>query len=115
MAVCSAYYLDWPSMSQYIIEGSRLFLFNLENVEPECMYDEWTYETGYWALETLPITFLIALWLMSHILHCARAGSKAMKNGKVHRKGVKRTIRLKDPKKISSEKKLDLTRNSEAV
>ena len=115
MAVCSAYYLDWPSMSQYIIEGSRLVLFNLENVEPECMYDEWTYETGYWALETLPITFLIALWLMSHIFHCMRAGSKAIQNGKVHRKGVKRTIRLKDPNKISSEKKLDLTRNSEAV
>ena len=62
-----------PTWATMIIEGSRVVLFNVENTEPECLNSEWTYETGYWVLETLPITFLVSLWFMSHIYHFLRA------------------------------------------
>ena len=65
--------LDWTTSATMIIEGSRVVLFNVENTEPECLNSEWTYETGYWVLETLPITFLVSLWFMSHIYHFLRA------------------------------------------
>merc|ERR1712022_34355 len=73
IALCGAYFLDWTTSATMIIEGSRVVLFNVENTEPECLNSEWTYETGYWVLETLPITFLVSLWFMSHIYHFLRA------------------------------------------
>ena len=82
IALCSAFFLDWTKWAKLIIEGSRVVLFNVENTEPECLNPEWTYESGYWLLETLPITFLVALWFfLTSIIYkgCCRCKDKRQK------------------------------------
>ena len=99
IALCSAFFLDWTKWAKLIIEGSRVVLFNVENTEPECLNPEWTYESGYWLLETLPITFLVALWFFSHIYHfykgCCRCKDKRQK------KKVKQSKKVDDAVKSS--------------
>jgi hypothetical protein len=89
IALCGAYFLDWTSWAKVIFEGSRVALFNVENTEPECLNSEWTYENGYWILETLPITFFLALWFFSHILHCIKACTRCTKTPRRPRVGEK--------------------------